>query len=89
MNDITELARRIGVATINAEVQSDDKEMERTRLKSIHGNDNVWDTHCLGERFKVIAFAAPFCIVEDKTTGKKGSVEFQHSPRFYFNFQED
>jgi hypothetical protein len=24
-----------------------------------------------------------------KSSGKKGSLEFQHDPRFYFNFIED
>ena len=89
MNDTTELARRLGVAAINADVQSNNPEMERARLKRIHGDDNVWDTHCLGERFEIIGFMAPFCVVKDKTTNKKGSVEFQDYPRFYFNFQSD
>ena len=34
----------------------------------------------------MIGFMAPFIGVERKSDGQKGSIEFQHSPRFYFNF---
>jgi hypothetical protein len=37
----------------------------------------------------VIGFAAPLIVVKERKTGKLGSLEFQHSPRFYFNWQED
>jgi len=32
---------------------------------------------------------APFIAVQRKSDGVKGSLEFQHQPRFYFNFQAD
>ena len=31
----------------------------------------------------------PYVVVKRKSDGKKGSLEFQHYPRFYFNFKED
>jgi hypothetical protein len=34
----------------------------------------------------VIGFMAPLVVVRRKHDGKKGSLEFQHSPRFYFGF---
>jgi hypothetical protein len=49
----------------------------------------TWDTQKLQEEFKVLSFMAPFVIVERKSDGKKGTLEFTHSPRVYFNFQED
>jgi hypothetical protein len=34
----------------------------------------------------VIGFLAPFVVVRRKIDGVKGSLEFQHHPRFYFGF---
>ena len=48
-----------------------------------------WTTAQLGEDFEVIGFMAPFVVVRRKSDGKKGSLEFTHSPRVYFNFVED
>ncbi len=31
---------------------------------------------------------APFVIVRRRADGVKGSLEFQHNPRFYFNWVE-
>ena len=80
MNDPTEAARRARLAEINAEPGS------RVALESLHGN--VWDTNQLADDFEVIGFMAPFVVVRRKVDGVKGSLEFQHDPRFYFNFQE-
>ena len=51
--------------------------------------DQRWSTEDLSRDFTVHAFSAPFVIVTRKSDGKRGSLEFTHSPRFYFNFQED
>jgi hypothetical protein len=32
---------------------------------------------------------APLIVVQRKADGVKGSLEFQHEPRYYFNFVED
>ena len=48
-----------------------------------------WDTQELGRDFIVHGFLAPFIVVTRKSDGMKGSMEFTHSPRFYFNFQPD
>lgn len=49
----------------------------------------VWDTDQLREEFEVIGFLAPYVVVKRKSDGKKGSLQFQHNPRFYFNLVED
>jgi len=85
--DDTEQIRRQQVAEINSQVQSDDKASERQRLEALHGR--VWDTKQLGEDFDVIGFMAPYIVATEKATGKKGSLQFQHMPRFYFNWRED
>ena len=48
----------------------------------------VYDTKELIERFEVEAFYAPIVLVTRKEDGKKGTLLFQHSPRFYFAFEE-
>jgi hypothetical protein len=34
----------------------------------------------------VVGFTAPYVVVRRRSDGKKGSLEFQHDPRFYFGF---
>ena len=81
MNDPTEAARRERLAEINAEPGS------REALERQHGP--VWDTQQLAQDFEVIGFLAPLVVVRRKSDGVKGSLEFQHQPRLYFNFVED
>ncbi len=49
----------------------------------------VWDTAQLSEELEVLGFIAPYVVVRRKSDGCKASLEFQHSPRFYFNFVLD
>lgn len=79
MPDPTESIRRQRLAEINAEPGS------RQALEVQHGN--VWDTSELARDFIVVGFMAPLVVVKRKSDGVKGSLEFQHQPRFYFNFQ--
>lgn len=53
-------------------------------LEAQHGQ--VWDTDQLVEDFEAIGFMAPLVVVRRRSDRQKGSLEFQHSPRFYFNF---
>jgi len=43
----------------------------------------------LRAEYEVLGFLAPFVHVRRKSDGVEGSLEFTHSPRFYFNFVED
>ena len=78
MNDPTETIRREMVAEINAEPGS------REYLESKHGQ--VWNTSELQQDFEVIGFMAPMVVALRKSDGTKGSLMFQHSPRFYFGW---
>jgi hypothetical protein len=80
-HDATEPARRALVAEINANPG------ERAALEAQHGQ--VWTTEELGRDFEVIGFMAPFVVVKRRSDGVKGSLEFQHHPRFYYSFHED
>jgi hypothetical protein len=81
MNDPTEGKRRARLAEINAEPGS------REALEARYGQ--VWDTRQLAQDFVVVGFMAPYVVVRRKADGVKGSLEFQHQPRFYFNFHAD
>lgn len=48
-----------------------------------------WDHIEVARDFEIIGFMAPFCACIRKSDGKRGSLEFTHHPRFYFNFVED
>jgi hypothetical protein len=79
MSDTTEAARRERLVEINAEAGS------REALERQYGR--VWDTQQLAEEFEVKGFLAPLVVVRRRADGVVGSLEFQHRPRFFFNFQ--
>ena len=81
MSDPTEPIRREMVSEINSNPG------ERAALEAAHGQ--VWGSEQLGKDFEVIGFGAPFVVVKRKSDGKKGSLEFQHHPRYYYSFTED
>ena len=80
MTDETEDIRRQMLVEINAEPGS------REYLAAKHGQ--VWSTDELSRDFEVIGFAAPLVVVRRKSDGQKGSLMFQHNPRFYFGWEE-
>jgi hypothetical protein len=79
MSDPTKAIRRERLVEINAAPGS------REALEAKHGQ--VWDTDQLSDEFQVLGFLAPVVVIRRRSDGVKGSLEFQHSPRFYFNFQ--
>jgi len=81
MNDPTESIRRELVAAINVEPGS------RESLEQMY--TDVYDKAEVEAKFEVISFAAPFMIVRRKSDDAKGTLMFQHSPRFYFEFTAD
>ena len=77
----TATIRRAMVATINAEPGP------RELLELEYGQ--VWDTGQMTKDFDVLGFGAPFVVVQRKSDGQKGTLMFQHNPRFYFAFREE
>ena len=80
-HDPTEAARRRLTHDINI------KEAARTELEQEHGQ--VWDTQQLQADFTVTGFMSPYVRAIRKADGVAGLLMFQHSPRFYFDFQPD
>ena len=81
MNDPLDSIRRDQLLSINAEPRS------REILETEHGQ--VWNTEELGLDFEVVGFMAPYVVVRRKCDGVRGSLMFQHLPRFYFGFRPD
>jgi hypothetical protein len=79
MNDPTENARRQMVREIN------ENPNEREQLEAQHGQ--VWDTDEMTRDFVAEGFMAPFVVVRRKSDGVKGTLEFQHAPRYYYGFK--
>jgi hypothetical protein len=76
MKDDTEAIRRAMIATGQPERDKSDA-TER------------WDTAEMQRDFEAIGFMAPFIVVRRRSDGVKGSLEFTHSPRVYFNWRPD
>jgi hypothetical protein len=81
MIDETESIRRQMVATINMNPGG------RADLETKYGQ--VWDTDELCRDFQALGFMAPFVIVKRRSDGVKGSLLFQHDPRFYHSFSPE
>ena len=81
MTDQTESIRREMTKNINA------IEGSREFLEAKHGQ--VWDTTELHQDFSVEAFLSPFVLAKRKCDGIRGTLKFQHSPRFYFSFDPE
>jgi hypothetical protein len=80
-NDPTELLRKDRIVELNQ------GEIDRKVLEEKHGH--VWTTDEMSAEFSAIGFMAPFIVVSRKADGQKGSLEFTHNPRFYFNWSPD
>ena len=74
MNDATESIRRQRVDEINFAPGS------RESLEAKYGQ--VWTTDEMSAEFVPLGFMAPLIVVSRRSDGMKGSLEFQHSPRF-------
>ena len=52
-------------------------------------NAKTWDTTQLINDFKVLSFSAPYVVVIRISDNAKGTLEFTHYPRVYYNFIKD
>jgi hypothetical protein len=86
MIDETENIRRARLRELNTGLDPEEQE-RRSQLEAQYGQ--VWTTKEVAEEFELIGFAAPFVVAKRKADGKKGSLEFCHWPRFYFNWLAD
>ena len=80
MKDQTEQPRRSRIVELNAGNPT------LIDLEQRHGR--LYTTEDLQRDFTVTGFLAPFVEVVRKSDDVRGTMEFIHSPRVYFNFQE-
>lgn len=66
-----------------------DTEKDTLRAELSEKYSDIYDTSELQKEFSVEGFMAPFVVVTRKSDGVRGSLEFTHMPRLYFNFKED
>lgn len=48
----------------------------------------TWNTEELQRDYEVLGFSAPYVVIVRKADGVKGSLQFDHRPRVYFDFTE-
>lgn len=51
--------------------------------------EQTWTRDQVLAEFELVGFAAPFVVVRRRSDGVRGTLEFTHSPRVYFNFVRD
>lgn len=49
---------------------------------------NKMTTEEMLAEYEVLGFALGICVVRRRSDGVKGSLLFDHAPRFYYGFQE-
>ncbi len=67
-------------------MSEDEKEAVKLALQAQHGE--VLTTPEMQDKYDVIGFGGGYCVVTRKSDGKRGSLDFTHSPRFYHSFSE-
>lgn len=55
-------------------------------LTAMYGE--AWTTDMLRQDFDVLGFSMGLVVVQRKSDNKKGSLDFEHSPRVYHSWQE-
>lgn len=73
-----EAIRRVMLEAINIVPGS------REALEAEHGQ--VWDTEQLRAEFEATRFAAPIIFLRRRSDSQKGTMLFQHHPRFYWGW---
>jgi hypothetical protein len=81
VEDETVELRRALVGLINAVPGN------RSELEAEYGK--VWERVEMEKEFEVIQFLAPFVLVKRRSDGAKGTLEFTHYPRFYYDFHPE
>ncbi len=56
----------------------------KQELEAKHGE--TWTTAELQEDFEVEGFGGGLCVVRRKSDNQRGSLDFDHMPRRYYNF---
>ena len=63
-----------------------EKEWKEALQNQYDGVQDIYTTNEATTKYEFIGFMAPFAMVKDRATGIKGTLQFTHRPRLYFNF---
>ena len=74
------------VTVVRQEMTKQFNENPRTKEELAKEYEGVWDMEELRKEFDVSGFLAPFVSVTRKSDGVKGTMMFQHDPRYYFDW---
>ena len=58
----------------------------KNKTELVFHQGKTYSTEELQEKFKVLGFGFGKVAVEDKATGEKGSLDFDHMPRIYYDY---
>ena len=61
-------------------------EEERVKAELSEKHSEVLNTSEMTAKYQALGFLAPWVHVERREDGVRGTMEFTHSPRFYFHF---
>ena len=61
----------------------------RNRLALHRDFGDVWTHQEMAQEFDIVLWICPLVIVIRRSDGIKGSLLYQHQPRFYFRFYPD
>lgn len=64
------------------------EEADKIRAELEENYGEVLDTKAMTEKYTVEGFSAPYVVVTRKEDGQRGSLVFNHMPRFYYGFME-
>ena len=60
---------------------------KRKEKKRMTIDTKTWNTEEMQKEFTVTGFGLGYCVVKRKSDGVVGSLDFDHSPRVYYDFQ--
>lgn len=67
--------------------ESSTPENMKAKLEEKYGVGNVFTTNEATDLFEFVGFGAPFVSVVRKSDNARGTLEFSHNPRLYFDFR--
>ena len=65
------------------------QQMPQELMAVVANGGQVWTGDEMRSEFEVEGFGAPFVVVRRRADGVRGSLEFTHHPRYYFEWRPD
>lgn len=69
-----------------SELSAYEQEIHDAAVAALGPDKPWWTTDQLQAEFTVEGFSAPYCVAVEKSTGKRGTLQFNARPRYYFGW---